>query len=463
MAPVKAPPQEAAADDERAASDPAPPGSGRARLLSHLSWSVVGGLLAAGLLYGCIVFAGRLLGPAEFGQFAFAAAAAQAMMVLVAGGMDLASSRAIARAKSEPRLASVVASSLVVVAITGTVLAVVVAVAAPSIADVVGVPDAVLRLAAVLAALYAIKAVVDRQLAALGLLRFQATIKPVEALVAAMLLAVVVAWLDERSATAALLCFIGASATLVAAYVLRLRTVMRPGRIDRDVLRELRGYARVALAAAIVPIPLLYGDRFVVQRALGDVEAGIYMAYATSSFLVVAQVLMLVNNVLFPAIARIEDKRHIVRRLRLATAGAALPLAALVGLFLVAMLTVFGEEYPRVPALLVAFSAWSALYFLNGLMVTVAMAHSVAAYRRYVLFTGVRSLAFVAWLVALVTTGSAAPELLVAGLVAAELADVVVLNVLVSRMVVGVPSDRPPEDAETTVAAVTPPVLGAHA
>lgn len=460
MAPVSIPPDEVDGPDASPAADAMPVRAARAQMLQHLSWSVFGGLLAAALLYGCIVLAGRLLGPAEFGRFAFATAAAQAMMVVVAGGMDLASSRSIARAKTRERLASVVASSLLVVSSTGSAIAVLVAITASSLAEVVGVPAAVLRLAAVLAALYAVKAVVDRQLAALGLLRFQATVKPIEAIIAASLILIVLLWWNERSAVAALACFVAASATLVSAYVLRLRSVMRLGRVDRSVLRELGSYARVALAAAIVPVPLLYGDRFVVQRALSDAEAGIYLAYATSSFLVVAQVLMLVNNVLFPAISRIEDKAMLVRRLRRTSIASVLPLAMAVAGFLTGMLVIFGDEYPRVPLLLALFGAWSALHFLNGLAVTVVMAHSVAAYRRYVTFTAARSIAFVAWLLVVVTQLDAQPALLVGGLVAAELLDVLVLQWLFSRMVVGVPSDRPSDPVDTPNVA-SPPVLGA--
>lgn len=424
--------------------DAAPGGSS---LVRRLSWSVLGGVVAAGLLYACNVAAGRFIGPAEYGHLAFAVTLAQVLTIAVSSGMDLASSRAIARAADDAGRAAVVASALAVVTVLAGGIVLVAWAASAPLADALGVPDVIVRAGSVLAAMYAVKAVADRQLAALGLVRFQAMAKPVEAFVTAALLVTVVVVLGHDRAVPALACFGVGTAVLVGTYVVRLRRMLVRRNVQREVMAQLARYGRVAVASAIVPLPLLYGDRVLVQRALTEAEAGVYMAYATSSFLVVAQVLMLVNNVFFPHVAAHDDVPLLVRALRVRTAAAVAPIGLGIAGFLALMLLVFGTGYELDGVLLVGFAAWSALHFCNGLFVTVAMAHSLACYRRYVQLTAVRSAAFLAWLVWLSRSGEVTAHALVIGLVVAELAEVFVVQSIAQRVLGGGTADPTGEPA----------------
>lgn len=400
-------------------------------------------MIAAALLYACTIVAGRMLGPAEYGRLAFAIAVAQLLVIAVASGMDLAGSRGIAHARSERARAEVVASSLAVVLSLAVMLVFAMMWASPVLAPLLGVPTAILRGAAALAALFAVKAVADRQLAALDDVRFQAIAKLIEPIVVATLLVALLAGTDSATAQDALVCFWAGTLALVVIYALRMRGMLRPKLVRRSVMTQLWRFARVAVASAVVPIPLLYGDRLVAPRALDPVEAGIYFAYASSSFLVVAQVLMLVNNVLFPAISRIPDKRNAVRLLTRVQLLGFLPLSGLIALALVIVMQLFGDLYPVRIDLLVGFSAWSSLHFLNGMLVATIMAHSITAYRRYVRMTVLRAGAFVAWLTYLLTIGTASPVLLVAGLAVAEVLEIAVVQFVLRRHVLGEPDAVP--------------------
>lgn len=404
-------------------------------LLGNVSWSVFGGVLAAASLLACNIGAGRMVGPAEYGAAAFGIAMAQLVMLVVVSGMDVTSSRAIAQSRSFEERCAVVASSLASVGVIALAAVGIALLADNWIGSLVNVDATVIKASLLLAACYSVKAVADRQLAALDMLRFQAAAKLLEPVLIAALLVLLVWQRGHRQSEAVLWCFGIGVAALVALYLVRLRHTLRARYFDRHALSGMSRYRRVAMVSAIAPLPLIYGDKLAVQRALPAADVGLYMAYATSSFLVVAQLLMLVNNVLMPAISQIGDKRDVGNLATRVLLLGFIPVAGAVALGLIGILWLLGDAFTVDAWLVAGFATWSALHFLNGLRVAIVIMHSTHAYRWYVRVTIARSLAFIALLAAALGFDAVTAELVVGALVAAELVDTLATGWILRRLV----------------------------
>ncbi len=96
--------------------------------------------------------------------------------------------------------------------------------------------------------------------------------------------------------------------TLVAA-MRRAATLGKPSRASNQAMAP---FATVVFGLALAPLPLQFGDRFVVQQGLPEAALGVYVACGTATQLIASQVVTLLSGVLLPRVVRRRTPCHLV-------------------------------------------------------------------------------------------------------------------------------------------------------
>lgn len=403
--------------------------------LVNISWSALGGGVGAGLLLLAGILAGRLLGPAEYGEAARVLFLSQVFLLVATLGFDIAGLRVVPATFDAGRRVALASTALALA--LGAVIVSGIALASVALLSGAGASSAVLPIAVVGSALGA-RAVLERQTSAHRLFRTQAIWKGLEGLVAVVLVLVLLAVLGRRNHLDYLFVLVVAATMVALALLWAMTRHTRWDSIDRAAVRQLLPFAMISVGHALTPIGYLYGDKLVVRVDLGSAALGVYTACFLASYVFVAQVGLIVTNVLFPSVAAMSDKRPVVRRLRALRRWASLPMLLGLTLEIWIVLALFGSAFSVGPTLILLFAAWGTVTLNNSLMTVVTISHSRRTYVSTVAVQGVRSIVFVGYLLVLHLTGTTSLALVVTGLLVGELADMAALNWLVSRYV-----DRP--------------------
>lgn len=405
------------------------------RFLSGLSWSALGGILGAGLLFVAGILAGRLLGPAEFGRAAQVIFLAQLYLLVATLGFDIAGLRTVPAATDPVRRRSLLSTATLAGMLSVLMCSATLLVAALVRGESLSPTHGGLVAVALLGGVLGWRSILERQTSAVRRFRPQALWKCLEGVLAVGVLVLAMAVARDHDAWTYVGTLSLAALVVAAGLAWTLRRDFSFRAVSRESLNELAPFARLSVLHALMPVGYLYGDKIAVEHALGDRELGIYFAAFTSSYIVVAQVVLIVTNVLFPSVAAMTDKRPVVAKLRHLRRLASGPVFLALWLELWIVLALFGSEFDTPLLTMALFAAWGTAFFNNALVTVVTISHSRTTYVGTVVAQGVRSLAYAGYLVALVASGELTTQLVVLGLLIGELFDGAVLSWLVRRYV----------------------------
>lgn len=363
--------------------------------------SLIGGLAAGALAYLAALFSARLLGPDGFGRISLALIVAQILSLLVVRGLDFSSAREVVLAPAPEDKKRVVGTAYVVVAAGALVGGLLLILLSTPISAAVGWSSLSLAGAGLFLLPVSLRAVNERLLPALDLTRMLATFRPIEGLL--LLGGLGLLSMTNAVTPVAVLSVMVVSASLVgAALVLGAVRRRMVGPFDSSTHRRLTPYAKVVLAISLVPLPLQFGDRFVIQTRLSEADLGLYIACATATQLLGAQVVALLSGVILPQVLR--GGPPAVHRLRLSSGLILVPAAVVLAVVLWVSLLVLGTSYSPPTELVLLFAGIGALTLVNGLLHIAVLAHPKTL-RLDVRLTAIRALIYLVVLVLLASMG----------------------------------------------------------
>lgn len=400
------------------------------KFLENLSWSFFGGVIAAGIMFAINILAGRWLGPEEYGKYNLAFLMAQVFFIPMMLGMDVATARAVSIAKeNKEKISRIISGSVIVV--LGSI-----AVTVPllffwlnRVSDFFSATSDIVFVAILLAIPIILKAFFDGTVRGLHLFRFQAMVRMIEG-IAGMAIFLAVFFLLHNHLS--LVFSVAISAMLVSSmYVLRIREFFSA--FDFGSVGELFRYAKFVIIGSIVALVLGYGDRYVVNRYLGIEELGVYSAYYTATILVVGQFIAMFANVFFPMIARIGEKREIMKKLDLLVLIGIIP--AVAGIFMVGflILKLFGSAYVVDPLTLFLFGTVAALQFFVSFYAGMVNAHDERTYFWGLTFFAMRATVYIAYIVVLIAADLVTVSAILAGLVVNYVVDMLNLRYIIRK------------------------------
>jgi PST family polysaccharide transporter len=306
----------------------------------------------------------RLLAPEEFGLYALAFVAIDALAALKNLGLDAA---LVQRRDHEQQAAD---SAFLVLPFVSGSLFILLFLGAPHVAGWLGAPDVAgplrgLGLALVIVGLGAVPNALLQKKLLFGARVTATLLGAVSFSVVAITLALA-GW-DVWSLVIAHLL-----RTMVTSAVCWLRVEWRPRwRLDRAILGQMLGFSTYVMGANLLNVAAVNADKVLVGRLLGPTSVGLYSLACGLAFLFRGQVGPRLYQVAFPAFAEAQDDTERLRRgtLRVVQAllGVVLPFAVLVGLLSRDVLTIaYGSKWAVAAPALSVLAVGGAFGGLSG-------------------------------------------------------------------------------------------------
>jgi len=314
-----------------------------AEFLSHTVWSFAGVFFNASVFFVLNVVAGRLLGPAGYGSYSLAAAIAVTVVPLMSAGFDVTAIKYIAEFSNQKEKDATMSNSLRFVLPFAALVLATLALLREPLARLVHADARLILLALVFSLATTYKNLFDGFLKAYKRFPLQAGTKIAEAAVAFFAFTLLILVLGHRGYADYLSALIIGCAVSAGLAFLALRR--RIGPWSAAIFAKERHYLGVFIAFSAVGLVLNGIDRFFIAHYLGTTALGIYGVYLLSATVIVAQGILVVNNVFFPMANQVADKRQLMATLDRFLAIAAVPsLLVISGLSYVVVL-LFGRAY----------------------------------------------------------------------------------------------------------------------
>lgn len=400
------------------------------KFLGNLSWSFFGGIIAAGIIFAVNIFAGRWLGPEEYGRYNLVFLMAQVFFIPMLLGMDVATVRAVSIAGSnKERIGQIISGSTFVVLGAIVVTALLLFFGSNHISDFFSATSDMVFMAIFFAVAITLKAIFDGAVRGLHLFRFQALARIFEGIMGATIF--LVAFFLLRNYTSLVFSVLISATLLSLMYVMKICTFF--SKFSIISVRELLQYAKFVVIGSVIALIVGYGDRYVVNRYLGIEELGIYSAYYTATILVVGQFIAIFANVFFPMIAKIGEKQEIMKKIdRLVLVGIA---PAIAGVFLVGLLVLglFGSAYVVNLFTLLLFGTVATLQFFVSFYAGMVNAHDERTYFWGLAFFAMRAIVYMIYIVVLIATDSVTVPAILAGLIINYVVDIFNLRYIIRK------------------------------
>lgn len=302
----------------------------------------------------------RLLEPAEFGLFAFA--------LLVVNLFDYVKDLGFGASVVQSRRpwAEIAPTGLVVTIVVGVLAAGVLAAGAPALAEVADRPDLAGPVRALAVALVISALGVIPQSALRRRLDFRGRLIPEAAGAAVKTVTAIALAVAGQGVWSLVYAQILGVIVTTALYWRAGGSGLRPG-FDRAVFGELLRFGLPVSAVTIVAYGIYNVDYLSIGSRLGDETLGLYtLAYRVPELLVL-NLCIVVSDVLFSALSRLQDESDaLVRHYRAAVAWV-MALAAPLGLGLMVVAdplirTLYGERYAEAAPMLALISLFAVVY-----------------------------------------------------------------------------------------------------
>lgn len=382
---------------------PAPAPADAARLpafLSGLGWiGVLYGLAKASTLLTQI-FAGRWLGPEEYGRANLVLAASAYLQIAPMLGFPTAMGKFLSPETNEARRARFVSTALAAFAAWTLLCLPVMAVAHHALERVLNLPPSLFIPSLVLATANAVYVVVASPLLGLHRYAHRGLVEAVYGLAAplALLAAGMVIGPDHRALISAL----SAGFILGSLYALWCQRRYLILAFEPEILMAVWRYAAVASLNLLAVACVLAPARFILHTCRGAEDVGLFSAYFTATIQVALALLYMLQSAIIPMAS---DERGQIETWALVRRWAAPALAGAWLFFLAglaAALAVFGRRYPMRLDWMLAFSTSAMLVLAHGTLSALYSARDFSGLRISViggLLAGAGNAALAAWLI----------------------------------------------------------------
>lgn len=341
--------------------------SGEVRnFLANLSWSFFGGIVAAGILFGMNIFAGRVLGPEEYGKYNFIAAFAASALLIMTLGLDVTTLHFIAKNKEKQKINEYLGTSFFVVITLALVVTLSISFFSDLVIEKYTLQRETFYLALFFTIILTLKNLTDSYLRGLSLFKMQGQYKILEAVaVAGIFLAVY--WQLFSSITVTHASFLGtlifAAGIIIVLVLFQVRESLRFKFFSLQVLSEMLHYGAFVLLGGIASALLLNSDKLLIGQFLGNQELGLYSAYYIASMTFTTYIAVIFINVFFPKVSEIGiDKKAILKKINTLVPFMVIPGFIAVTLVTRGALLLFGKNYQVDWILIAEFSGMSLLF-----------------------------------------------------------------------------------------------------
>lgn len=337
--------------------------------LEHLSWSLVGITVNSGIIFAMNIFAGRLLGPEEYGKYNLVLTLSYILSVFMIFGQDTVFIRRLARDPSKKN--TYLASSFFLTVVSCLFLGILSFVFAKYISFIFKTEELLWCMAVVYALFFSFKSVVDGFFRGLHFFKKQAVARMIETGVTILAFAGVFFFWTYPTYVEYVLVLV--SGFVCFPFLFFATCLTKKGRVEIQCNKEDFMYALGMTWLSLLSILSLSADKLFIGRYVGMEGLGMYSAYVTSSILLVTQISNIFSNVFFPLIQVKKKMKSIVKKVDAFSLAFFVPGAVFLSLASGFIFHLFGERYVLSWVYIVLFSFSGMLQFFGGFYRNIAM------------------------------------------------------------------------------------------
>jgi O-antigen/teichoic acid export membrane protein len=342
-------------------------------------WSFAGVVLSAGIFFVLNVTTGRLLGPVEYGRYNLVIAIAASVSVFMGAGFDITAIKYISQFSDTKEKNAALSNSLLFVVPFAAAVAALLVVFRNQTAWILHTDGALIVAAVAFTLIYTYKNLLDGFVKAFKRFPFQAAVKIAESLVALCIFLLLFKVLPGEHTYQTYLYALGSGGVIsILLFLLSIRRNVRWW--SKEVFKEERSYLRTFQLFTVVGVVMTSIDRFFVAKYLGAEELGMYSAYLLSATIIVAQLILVVDNVFFPMVNQVQDKKLMLKNLDRFFSIAFLPTLAATSLVSYLIILLFGNRYAVNWLYIVLVSFIAFLQIVSSLFISL-VASSPALFR----------------------------------------------------------------------------------
>ncbi len=333
------------------------------RFLSHLSWSFFGGIISGVIMFILNIFAGRLLGPEEYGKYGLIIAIASIFIIPMTIGIDTAATFYIARTTSIKEKKEYASVSFWIILALISITAPILLFAFPMWENLFNLQKEIIIIAIIFSVLSALRNISDGIIKGFHLFKFQSFLRIAEAslvFVVFLILVKIFGVLKFSSYVEAV-----AAGYILVIILIFFKIIKNLLSFNLNYSKRLLSYGAIAIFGSIAGIMLNSVDKIFVNKYLGLEQLGVYNAYMTVSFISISQVTALFINVFFPFLAFIRSDRSTLNKINKLFKFFSLPLFLFLYLTIYIALLFFGNQYGFnwILAMEFSFFATMSMYF----------------------------------------------------------------------------------------------------
>lgn len=323
--------------------------------LGHLSWSFLGGFIAAGIMFFVSIFAGRILGPLEFGKYNFIISLATAAIFFFLLGNNTSSIRYMSDRKYENKKGNILTAISFLTVIQAIIFLLLVVVLKNVIAGVFNLDSNIIYFVFFLALSLSLKDLLDSFIRSLGLFRSQGVARITEAIIVLTAFFLLYLFYGHRMnyIRYAEAMMFGAIFSIVYFFNFVRKHFRRFGRSE---IKLIFHYNKFLILGGLIGFAISL-EKVFIGKYIGIESLGIYSAYYASSHLIVSNIGILFMNTFWPAIVKNKDNtRPVIDKLNKILLKY-FPLWLTINFISVYVFMLFyGRQYPMILSLIFLFS-----------------------------------------------------------------------------------------------------------
>lgn len=328
------------------------------KFLRNLGISFFGGTIYSLLLFSVSVFAGRFLGPVDYGKYAIFTALFSFLMIFLSFGLETSIVRMAADANEErkKKIISTFFSFFVLNTIFWTIILWLFKYQLASFFDL---PIGFIFFALFFSIATSLGAAMESFLRVLDQFVFANVVRVFQG--AFLLTSVLLTYFvfhDFFSLEIFIILNIVALLLVLAIFLFKVRNYLAPV-FEGEILREFFLLSSIFFLGLMAGYLLQNGTAILVGKFIGQKELGIYNAYYTLSVLATSQIIALFSSVYFPAVARATDKRVVVEKIRKIIFPLGLMWFIFNFFFMLLGIKLYGSAYPTDIFVILLFSLYA--------------------------------------------------------------------------------------------------------
>jgi O-antigen/teichoic acid export membrane protein len=349
--------------------------------LKHLSWSFLGGGIASAVMMIINIGAGRLMGPAGYGNYGLVLAISQVFMIPIILGLDVSSVRSISTAQNNREKEKNISSPFYFILFSSLVFILVFLAFHNFISKKFNINSTILLIAALYAVIVSLKSISDSFARALFLFKEQFFARILEVATIVVLFSLFFFFCDKQNYIFYIFALL--SGSLMFSLFLFRKYLKYLTHFDLQSLKIQLSYSSILLVGATFNAVYNILEKMIIAKYLSIYDLGIYMAYYTASFNMTAQITQMFLNVFFPSIAKMPA-RTIITKLEKLIRILFFPIFFIILSIIFIIIKLFGKDYGINITYLFGFSLLATLQIILSINYYIFASSTKKMYRKYV-------------------------------------------------------------------------------